>query len=89
VYVRFIPLHRRFHWFRWEDILSAEAITYLPLRDYGGWGIRFGPKGKAYNVCGNRGVQLTFTNGSRLMIGSQRAEELAAAITGRVTSRKP
>jgi hypothetical protein len=57
-------------------------VTYHPIRDYGGWGIRFSltGKGRAYNVSGNRGVLLTLSNGKRLMLGSQRAEELASAI---------
>jgi hypothetical protein len=37
-------------------------------------------KGWAYNVRGNRGVQLELANGKRILIGSQRAEELAGAI---------
>ena len=35
----------------------------------------------AYNVSGNRGVQPVFSNGKRLLIGSQRPDELAAAIS--------
>jgi TATA-box binding protein (TBP) (component of TFIID and TFIIIB) len=36
--------------------------------------------GKAYNVSGNKGVQLVFKNGKKLLIGSQKADELAKAI---------
>ncbi|NLK25486.1 MAG: hypothetical protein GX307_02790 [Euryarchaeota archaeon] len=36
--------------------------------------------GKAYNVSGNRGVLLKLKDGNSLLIGSQRAEELDAAI---------
>ena len=59
-----------------------EARTYRPLLEYGGWGIRYAPFGKgwAYNVHGSQGVQLELTNGKRILIGSQRAEELARAI---------
>jgi hypothetical protein len=46
----------------------------------GGWGLRFGAKGKAYNVSGNRGVLLTFEGDKTLLIGSLRADELAQAI---------
>jgi len=64
------------------DIAHWEARTYRPLVEYGGWGIRssWGGKNSAYNLKGNRGVQLEFTNGKRLLIGSQRAEALADAI---------
>jgi hypothetical protein len=34
----------------------------------------------AYNVSGDRGVQIELLNGKRLLIGSQRAEELWQAI---------
>jgi hypothetical protein len=80
LYVRYIPFHIRFRRYRFDEIESFEAIEYRPLRDYGGWGIKRGLKGWAYNVSGNRGVMLTFRSGKRLMIGSQRAEELEAAI---------
>ena len=62
------------------DIAGAEARTYSPIREYGGWGIKLGPRGWAYNVSGTRGVELTLANGKHVMIGSQRAEELEAAI---------
>ena len=80
LYYRFFPFHLTFRKIAWEDIKSCEARTYSPLREYGGWGIRWGAKGKAYNTAGNRGVQLELTNGSRILIGSRRSEELADAI---------
>jgi hypothetical protein len=62
------------------QIARWEARTYRPIREYGGWGVRFGPRGRAYNVSGNRGVELTLDNGKRVLIGSQRSDDLAAAI---------
>jgi len=79
VHVHFIPLWRK-RIIPIRDIRTAVAVTYRPLRDYGGWGIRWGPRGQAYNVSGDRGVQLELANGKRLLIGSQRPEELEAAI---------
>jgi hypothetical protein len=78
LYVQFFPLRKRKIDFR--DIQSCEVRTYNPIHDYGGWGIKSGRKGKAYNVSGDRGVMLAFFDGQPLLIGSQRAEELAAAI---------
>jgi hypothetical protein len=54
--------------------------TYSPLGEYGGWGIRGFGKNRAYNVSGNRGVQLVLVSGRRLLIGSRRPEELAVAL---------
>lgn len=78
LHVRFFPFVKKD--IPLEEIARWEARTYRPILEYGGWGIRCGWKGMAYNVSGNRGVQLEFTNGKRLLIGSQRPEELAAAI---------
>ena len=64
----------------YTDIISVEARTYSPMREYGGWGLRGWGKRRAYNVSGNRGVELALTDGSRIMIGSQRADELYQAI---------
>jgi len=63
------------------DIVAAEARTYRPVAEYGGWGIKGWSKRKvAYNVKGDRGVELQLKNGNSLMLGSQRAEDLEAAI---------
>ena len=80
LYYRFFPFHLSFHRIPREDLRTYEVRTYSALREYGGWGIRWGPKGKAYNVSGNRGVQLELSNGKRILIGSQRPEELAEAL---------
>jgi hypothetical protein len=78
--VRFRPFHLRPRRYGFDRLARWEAVTYRPLLDYGGWGIRLGPKGWAFNVSGNRGVRLTFDDGRTLLIGSQRADELVAAL---------
>ena len=80
VHVRFAPFHRRERHMPFGEIATAEAVTYKPIADYGGWGLRCGPKGRAYNVSGNRGVLLTFGDGKTLLIGSRCADDLARAI---------
>jgi hypothetical protein len=80
LYIRFFPFHLSFRRIPLDDLKAYEARTYSALREYGGWGIRWGWRGKAYNVRGNRGVQLELSNGERILIGSQRAEQLAEAL---------
>jgi len=81
LYVRYFPFHIHFKRFTADDLSEYYARKYKPILEYGGWGIRYSfGKGKAYNVSGNKGVQLVFKNGKRLLIGSQRAEELEEAI---------
>ena len=79
LYTRLFPLTRQ-HRFSWAEIQSCEARTFRPLFEHGGWGLRCTRDGKAYTVSGNRGVQLEFADGKRLLIGSQRADDLAIAI---------
>lgn len=78
--VRYFPFHRSFRIFKPDELSECRARNYRPLLEYGGWGIRWGPKGRAYNVSGHEGVQLVFKNGKRLLIGSAKPRELEAAI---------
>jgi hypothetical protein len=80
LYVRFFPLQFHSHKISYGEIKNYEIRTYSALKEYGGYGIRYGTKGKAYNVYGNRGIQFEFLDGKRLLIGSQRPEEFIQAL---------
>jgi len=78
-------------WFGWAPtsprivpvgtVRSIEVVIYRPVADYGFWGIRSGRDGdRALIARGNRGVRLELTDGTRLLIGSQRPEALATAL---------
>lgn len=64
------------------DVESVEVRTYKAFREYGGYGLRGTPRNLAYNVSGNQGVALTLADSHKVMIGSQKAAELALAIDG-------
>lgn len=78
--IRFFPFTRRE--IPVDMIARHEPRTYAPIKEYGGWGIRwgFGKRGMAYNVRGNQGVQLELAGGKKVLIGSQRPEELDRAL---------
>jgi hypothetical protein len=81
VLFRYHPFHRRTHRIRSSDILSARVVTYRPLQDFGGWGIRFGlGRRKAYTVSGRKGVELELSNGWRILLGSCAPDSLLAAV---------
>jgi Family of unknown function (DUF6141) len=67
----------------WTEIRSVETRTYRPIRDFGGWGVRWAARGIVYHARGNRGVRLVLASGERVLIGSQRPEELARAVAER------
>lgn len=63
------------------DIQSAYSREYSPMREFGGWGIRLSADGvKAYNAHGNVGVEVVLTDGRRVLVGTQRADELLGAL---------
>jgi len=80
LYLRFFPFHWSFLRFPFDSIKHSEARTYSPIGEYGGWGIRYGWNGKAYNVSGNQGIQFELHNGKRFLIGTQRPLEFLAAL---------
>ncbi len=86
LYIRFKPFHRKWMIFEFENMQKVEPVIYKPLMDYGGFGIRYGKKGKAYNVSGNKGVFLTLKNGKTILIGSNNHEVLYSAITEKLSS---
>jgi hypothetical protein len=79
VWFGWVPTYRRI--IPIGSVRSIEVVTYRPIADYGFWGIRSGRDGdKALTARGNRGVRLELTDGTRLLIGSQRPEQLARSL---------
>lgn len=84
------PLELRV-WFGWfptyrrrialSTIRHVEVVRYRPWRDCGGFGIRLTTSGElVLNARGNQAVRVVLTDGSRLLIGSQRADDLARVL---------
>jgi hypothetical protein len=69
------------------DIAAVEKHEFAPLRDFGGYGIRFNREIQAYYLRGNRGVKLTTVSGKKYLIGSDNTERLVAVIST-VSGRK-
>jgi hypothetical protein len=69
------------------EIVSVQPRKSNPLLDFGGVGVRWTPRGWAYLVSGDMGVQLELAGGKRVFVGSQRPDELAAVITGAKSRR--
>jgi hypothetical protein len=88
VRVTILPFPRKT--FPVAEIAGCEVVTYRPFLEYGGWGWRWSvTRGPAYTMRGNRGVMVRRTNGKQLLIGSQRPEQLVAAIRSATTQGPP
>lgn len=73
--VRFAPVHRQWTRYEWDALQAVYVRQYSPLGEYGGWGFRGIGSNKALNVSGSQGIQLVFSDGRKLLIGTQKAEE--------------
>lgn len=85
---RMYPIHLKWREYPFAGIRDAVRMKYRPLRDYGGWGIRWGRRGIAYTVAGDEGVEITLEDGRRFLLGSSNAEELAQVLQMHLQRRK-
>ena len=88
IYIKLFPLHWSFRKIALKDLKTYTICKYRPIMEYGGWGIRRGRNGMAYNMSGNLGVQLELLNGKRFLIGSLEPEELFQSIKDRTGKLK-
>ncbi|HPR59226.1 MAG TPA: DUF6141 family protein [Bacteroidales bacterium] len=87
IHYRFTPFYRTFRKISWDETNRVYVRKYSPILEYGGWGVRYGIKGKALNVSGNKGLQIEFTNGKKLLIGTQQPEELQKVLNQLVPAK--
>ncbi len=79
IYYQFFPFHLKLKLITWQNISKAYVRNYSPISDYGGWGLKGGwssAKGKAINVSGDVGIQLELKTGKKLLIGTQKENEV-------------
>jgi len=80
IYVRFSPFQRKYKFFDWNAISKAYIRQYKPILEYGGWGIKYGKSGWAYNIQGNSGLQLELNDNTKILIGTQKMKEVKALL---------
>lgn len=80
VQFQLFPLQRSPRRISWADIEEMYIRDYDGIAEYGGWGMRYGPKGKAYTISGRFGLQLHLADDQQILIGTQRPVELEKLI---------
>lgn len=78
--VKIKPFFLKEKYYSFDDIEQIYSREYKPIREYGGWGIRIGKSGRAYNMGGDMGLQLVFYDGKKILIGSKRPLEIESII---------
>jgi len=71
IHYRYFPFHVKERVLKKEEIREFHQVTYDPVKDYGGYGIRWSRKGRAYNVNGDKGVRVTTKEGKDILFGTQ------------------
>ena len=76
--VRLFPFHLKYKRYAWAELDSVHVRKYDPIGEFGGWGYRSwgGKKGNAWNISGNKGIQLKFKSGRELLIGTLKPEQV-------------
>lgn len=84
IHYRFYPFHFTERKIEWHELRDAYMRQYNSFYEFGGWGIRYGTAkaGRAVNTSASSdiGLQLQFNNGTLLLIGTARPEELRQVI---------
>ena len=92
IYYRFHPFQFSERSVEWHELSDAYMREYNSFHEYGGWGIRIGSAktGRAVNTSAscNKGLQLRYTDGRLLLIGTKRPDEIQAILDKIMASGK-
>ena len=82
IYYRYIPFINKYRLIKPVEIKFYETRQYKPLKEFGGWGIRYSRRQRTmcYNVRGNLGLYIELRNGKRILFGSKDPHKLKNAI---------
>ncbi|MDE2678587.1 MAG: hypothetical protein OXI76_11835 [Gemmatimonadota bacterium] len=80
IFIAFGPVHLIRKRIRFSEIESVRGLTYRPLVEFGGWGIRPRPRRTAWTIRGNQAVAVTLKSGRQIYVGSEYPQRLAGAI---------
>ncbi len=84
IHYRFFPIHINNKIIRWAEIKTIYHREYSAISEYGGWGIKAGwrrKNGKAINIVGNKGIQIELINGKKILVGTQKEEDIKKVLS--------
>ena len=76
IQVQIVPFNVYNKTFYWNEIRKVEVVTYSAIKEYGGWGYRVRKNGKAINPSGDKGLKIHFKNGTHLLVGTRKVDEM-------------
>jgi len=66
-------------------VQSVRVVTFDPIKEWGGYGVRSTTRGKAFIARGNQAVELELKKGGVVLVGSQRPDELTRCLDQQVS----
>lgn len=76
IVVYFFPFNFYTRKIVWKDIQAITVDRYHPISEFGGWGLRWGHKSRAFTAKGSLGVKLKMKTGMSFVIGTQNGEAI-------------
>ncbi|APU69190.1 hypothetical protein [Christiangramia flava] len=65
---------------KWSEIDGIYLRKYNALTEYGGIGVRGLGKSQSYNIGGNTGIQIEYTQSKKLLIGTRKPSEAQSVL---------
>ncbi|MCG2616044.1 hypothetical protein LZZ85_17240 [Terrimonas sp. NA20] len=65
---------------KWEDIASISREQVNPVKDFGGWGLRYNKRATGYIFRGREGVRVRLKSGREFVITTDNGEALIDAV---------
>jgi len=85
---KFSPFVRKTKHISLSEISSVEVGKYRPIAEFGGWGVRrrLLSRKRAFNVMGNMGLRVIKKDGSQIMFGTQKPDEMKKAVNKMISN---
>lgn len=82
IYYRYFPFILKMRKILKTDISNWVVREYKPIREFGGWGLRYNYRTKTscYNIRGTMGLELHLTNDRKILLGTQKPVEIKHAM---------
>lgn len=83
IHYQYKPFHGSERHIDWSKVTHVEVKEFRPFREYGGWGLRFrgfDMNDLLLNVSGKIGIYIQTSDGRKIMLGTQKADEANAAL---------
>ena len=73
-----LPFHRKARYISWQEITACQILKINALKEFGGWGIRRGRLGKAYNPEGSIILHIETHTGTPINVSIRNHELLSS-----------